>query len=57
MLYCWDCELTFDDDDIGPDWIDKDGTVWCPCGCEIRCIDLIDLYSHPVYDTLEEKYL
>lgn len=54
MIYCYDCELIYDENDVEPEWIDEDGTVWCPCGAEIQ---VIDPDAHPVYDTLEEKYL
>jgi len=54
MLYCPDCELTFDESDIDDTQIDEDGTVWCHCGSELHSFDL----EHPnFYDTLEEKYL
>ena len=55
MIYCQDCEIWWDQDDIEDDWTDEDGTAWCPCGWELREIDP----EYPVggYDTLEEKYL
>lgn len=55
MFYCPDCEIYWDEDDIDDTWIDDDGTSWCPCGCELRSFDPEP--HHPVYDTLEEKYL
>ena len=39
MIYCPDCELTFDENDIEDTQIDSDGTPWCHCGCELQSID------------------
>ena len=55
MLYCPDCELTFDESDIDDTQVDEEGTVWCHCGSELYSFDPEP--HHPVYDTLEEKYL
>lgn len=40
MIYCPECEIWWGESDLeGGDWIDEDGTAWCPCGCELRSID------------------
>lgn len=54
MIYCRDCEIWWDEADVVEEWVDKYGDAWCPCGCDLQSIDPD---HHPVYDTLEEKYL
>ena len=39
MIYCPDCELTFDENDIEDTQV-EDGTVYCHCGCELKSFDL-----------------